>query len=84
MKPERWEHNRYKLTMTMKDLFEPDDDINIVATVMFRRMRTSHCTPSNDIICGTVYLVNENEHDIIYFTMEDYVYVVMQVLTDVW
>ena len=84
MKPERWEHNRYKLTMTMKDLFEPDDDINRVATVMFRRLRTSHCTSCSDIICGTVYLVNENEHYTIYFTMDDYVHVARQALSDVW
>ena len=69
--------------MTMLDLFTPNDDFNIVATVLFRRLRSSHCTPCNDI-CGTVYLVNESEHDIIDFTMEVYMYVAMQVLTDVW
>ena len=84
MEPERWEHNRYKLTMTMKHTFEQYVNVNIAATMMFRRLRSSHCTPCNDIICGTVYLINENEHDIIDFTMEDYVYVAMQVLSDVW
>ena len=58
MLPERWEHDRYKLTITMLDLFAPNDDFNIVATVLFRRLRSSHCTPCSDIICGTVYLVN--------------------------
>ena len=80
--PERWEHDRYKLTMTMLDIFTPNDDVNIVATVLFRRLRSSHGTPCNDIICGTAYLSNENEHDIIYFTMDDYVCVARQVLSD--
>jgi hypothetical protein len=68
----------------MLDLFVPNDDVNVVATVLFRKLRSGHGVPCNDIICGTVHLVKENEHDVIDFTMEDYVYVVMQVLTDVW
>ena len=54
MLPEHWGHDRYKLTMTMLDLFTPNDDFNIVPTVLFRRLRSSHCTPCNAIICGTV------------------------------
>ena len=38
LRPERWEHARYKLTMTMLDLFTPSDDVNIVATVLCRRL----------------------------------------------
>ena len=65
-------------------MFEQDDNVNVVATMMFRRLRSSHCPPCNNIICGTVYLVTENEHDIIDFTMDDFAYVARQALSDAW
>ena len=54
---EHWEHNKSKLTMTMLDMFDPDDDANIIATYLFRKLRSSHGMPCRDIVCGNVYTV---------------------------
>ena len=39
-RPEHWDHERkFRLTMTMVDLFQDGDDLNIVATALARRLR---------------------------------------------
>ena len=58
--PEHWEHKRYRLTMTMLDAFDCGDDpcgdeLNILATTIYRRTRSENYTP-DDMICGTVYI----------------------------
>ena len=58
----------------MLDLFTVDDDVHILATVLFRKLRSNHYEP-NDVICGTVYLVNESENEIIDFPMDGCSYI---------
>ena len=35
-KPEHWEHKKFRLTMTMPDLFADDDQPNILATIFIQ------------------------------------------------
>ena len=79
--PERWEHPRqYRLTMIMPDTFDcDDDDMNVLATTIYRRLRSESYTP-DDIIYGTVYIGNETADEVIDFTKEDLTYICKQVL----
>ena len=48
--PEHWEHNQYRLTMIMLDTFDyEEDDMRVLATTIYRRMRSGSYTP-DDII----------------------------------
>ena len=47
----------------MVDLFADDDQPNILATVLFRKLRSKHHTP-DDTIFGAVYLANEAEDEL--------------------
>ena len=72
--PEHWEHKRYRLTMTMLDTFDCEEDpcgdeLNVLATTIYRRMRSENYTP-DDIIYGTVYIDKENANEVIDFTKE--------------
>ena len=76
--PEHWEHKKYRLTMTMLDTFDyENDDINVIATTIYRHMRSPDFTP-DDIILGTVYISNETIDKIIDFTKEDLTYICKQ------
>ena len=76
--PEHWEHKKYRLTMTMLDTFDyENDDINVIATTIYRHMRSRDFTP-DDIILGTVYISNETIDEIIDFTKEDLTYICKQ------
>ncbi|MFM7984449.1 MAG: hypothetical protein ACKPKO_34500 [Candidatus Fonsibacter sp.] len=72
--PETWEHNQYKLTMTMLDTFDYEqDDLNVIATTIYCHMRSRDYTP-DDLILGNVYISNETADEIIDFTKEDLTY----------
>ena len=82
--PEHWEHKRCRLTMTMLDTFDCEEDpcgdeLNVLATTIYRRMRSENYTP-DDIIYGAVYIGNENANEVIDFTKEDLTYICKQVL----
>ncbi len=73
--PEHWEHKRYRLTMTMLDTFDCEDDpcgddLNVLAPTIYRRARSDNYTP-DDMIYGTLYISNETINEIIDFTKED-------------
>ena len=74
--PEHWDHDRkFRLAITMLDRFEPGDDLNMRATVVFNRLRTR--TPVKwTPIYGDVYIGNETDEDIIDFTMDDFNYII--------
>ena len=82
--PEHWAHKRYRLTMTMLDAFDCEeedpcgDELNVLATTIYRRTRSENYAP-NDIIYGTVYISNETINEIIDFTKEDLTYICKQV-----
>ncbi|MFM7983912.1 MAG: hypothetical protein ACKPKO_31765, partial [Candidatus Fonsibacter sp.] len=49
-----WEHKQYKLTMTMLDTFDyENDDLNVLPTTIYRHMRSRDYTPNN--LFFTVY-----------------------------
>ena len=75
--PEYWKHDRkFKLCMIMLDIFEPGDDLNMKATVVFNRLRTTvKWTP----IHGDVYIANETDEEIIDFTKDDFKYVLRHI-----
>ena len=81
--PDRWEHKRYRLTMTMLDTSNREDDpcgdeLNVLATTIYRNTRSDNYMP-NDMIFGTVYIGNETTTEIIDFTREDLAYICKQV-----
>ncbi|MFM7979186.1 MAG: hypothetical protein ACKPKO_07705, partial [Candidatus Fonsibacter sp.] len=44
--PETCEHNQYRLTMTMPDIFYyANGDLNVIATPFYRHMRSRDYTP---------------------------------------
>ena len=82
--PEHWEHKRCRLTMTMLDTFDCEEDpcggeMNVLATTIYRRMRSENYTP-DDIIYGTVYIGNENADELVDFTKADLTCICKQVL----
>ncbi|MFM7978477.1 MAG: hypothetical protein ACKPKO_04100 [Candidatus Fonsibacter sp.] len=57
--------------MTMLDTFDyEEDDINVIATTIYRHMRSKDYMP-DDIICGAVYIGNETADKITDFTKAD-------------
>ena len=81
--PDHWEHKRYRLTMTMLDTFDFDDDpcgdeLNVLATTIYRRTRSDNYMP-DDKIYGTVYTSNETINEIIDCTSEDLTYICKQI-----
>ena len=74
------EHKQYRLTMTMLDTFDCEEEgMNVLATTIYRRMRSESYTP-DDIIYGTAYIGNEIANEFIDFTKEDLTYICQQVL----
>ena len=64
--------------MTMLDTCDyEEDDINVIATTIYRHMRSPDFTP-DDIILGTVYISNKTIDKIIDFTKEDLTYICKQ------
>jgi hypothetical protein len=62
----------------MLDRFEPGDDLNMKATVVFNRLRTR--TPVKwTPIHGDVYIANETVEEIIDFTKDDFKYVLRHI-----
>ena len=75
-----WEHKQYRLTMIMLDTFDcEEDNMNVLATTIYRRMRSENYTP-DDIIYGTVYIGNANADEVIDLTKESLTYICKQVL----
>ena len=65
--------------MIMPDNFDcEEDDMNVLATTIYRRLRSENYTP-DDMIYGTVYISNETINEIIDFTKEDLAYICKQV-----
>ena len=74
--PEYWERDRkFRLAITMLDRFEPGDDLNIQATILFNRLRTRKRVVAITLIYGDVYISNETVEEIIDFTKDDFKYV---------
>ena len=77
--PEHWEFRKFRLTMTYPDIFGEADDLNPLATLLFRKLKHPRGTP-DDVICGAVYLSNETSDKLIDFTMKDLHYIMSKIL----
>ena len=69
--PERWEHNKFRLSMTTLGFFTEEDDLNRAATHLWNHLRTGGQQP----IVGTVFLYNETREEVVDMTMDDFVYI---------
>ena len=64
--------------MIMPDNFDcEEDDMNVLATTIYRRLRSENYTPDH-IIYGTVYIGNENADEVIDFTKAGLTYICKQ------
>ena len=72
--PERWPHNKLRLTIIMLDQFESDDKPNPMATVLFKKLKAMRYTP-DDVIPGVVFIGNKTDEELVDFTVEDFQYV---------
>ena len=68
--PERWEHKKFKLSITTLGFFTEEDDLNPTATYLWAHLRTGGQQP----MLGTVFLYNETSEAIVDMTMEDFGY----------
>ena len=59
--------------MTMLDRFEATDRPNNMATLIYRNMRSGAYMPDGTTY-GTVSRSNETVHEIVEFTMQDFMY----------
>ena len=69
--PERWEHKKFKLSMTTLGSFTEEDGLNLSACHIWGHLRTGGHQP----IYGTVFLHNETKDEVIDMTLEDYGYI---------
>ena len=69
--PERWEHHKFRLSMTTLGFFTEEDTLNSTATELWNHLRTGGQQP----IVGTVFLYNETREDVVDMTMDDFVYI---------
>jgi len=73
--PERWEHKKFKLSMTTVGFFTESDDYNLTATYLWKHLRTGGAQP----ILGTVFIYNESDEAIIDMTMSDFQYLMAHI-----
>ena len=69
MVPERWQYDS-KLRL-MLDTFTEEDEPNVVATMIYRKLKHPSYTP-DDVICGAVFLSNGSMDELKDFTMQDF------------
>ena len=59
----------------MLDSFEDDDIYNPLATMLFRKLKSPY-GPNDEIVCGFMFICNEDDRDSeLDFTTEDYEYI---------
>ena len=79
--PERWQPKKYRSTMCMPDLFIETDEANLLATMLYRNLRSvAHKMP--DIICGTVFISDENNDELIDLTLVEFNKIVRKAMLD--
>ena len=61
----------YNLTMLIPDLYTDSDEYNPIATLFYNNLRAIVGVQDQPIY-GTIYITNENSHEIIPFTREDF------------
>ena len=75
--PEVWKHKKFRLTLTFPDMFHETDQLNPLATMLFRRLRNPRGIPE-DVLCGTVYISNEKRDKLLDFTLEHLKYIMQK------
>ena len=70
-RPEVWGGKKFKLAFVCWDMFtEEDTEYNILGTYIYRMLKHCEAIP-DDVICGPVYLMNEDHDGIIDLTIAD-------------
>ena len=82
MVPERWGHNKYKLSMFVG---VGQLEHNVLATSLFNNLFIPHCQLA-DIVRGTAYVLNENDDGSVDFKRDDLKYIIehMEIWTSKW
>ena len=71
--PEFWEHQTFKLTVFIVDMYDERHEINNVATNIFRKLYNKF-GKVDQVIKGFMFICNENDERPIDFTIDDYQY----------
>jgi hypothetical protein len=71
--PERWEHKIFKLSFVVENYAS---NFNILATEWFNALYTPmYSSTTNQAIYGNVYILSEDDHGSLDFTLEDFKYI---------
>ena len=71
--PQYWEHDKFRLTVFIVDLYDYTCQYNSIATDIFRKLYSPY-GPINQVIKGFMLICNEDDDKEIPFTIEDYHY----------
>ena len=71
---ETWQFKKYKLSMITQGFFRDDDDDNLTASLLYNQMRKGNQT----MICGPVFIFNENTERTIDITVDEVKAVISQ------
>ena len=72
--PQFWKHNFFYLSVFMLDTFEDHDIYNPLATMLFRKLKSPY-GQTDEIVCGVMFICNEDNEKELDFTIDDYEYI---------
>ena len=76
--PTKWKHNKYRLTMFVKDAYSDDERFNPFASYLYSNLS---CHASDDELFGSVFICNETSNKIVDFTIDDLKYLIQMIKT---
>ncbi len=81
--PETWKHKKkFKLTLSFVDEAEDSDRFNYIGTQLFQKLKNERYVSNNTLMFEDIYIANENDKDIIDFTIKDIKYIFKQIKLD--
>ena len=72
--PQFWKHKLFYLSVFMLDIFEDHDIYNPLATMLFRKLKSQYGS-NDEVVCGALFICNEDDESELDFTLEDYEYI---------
>ena len=69
--PTTWKHKKYNLSVIILDKFEHYHEFNALATKVFQALKCSY-GPVEELVFGFMFICNEDEEDLIHFTLDDF------------
>lgn len=77
--PEHWNYDqKFRLTLTFPDMYGDGDAYNPLATMLLHNLRHPmhpKLGGNGEVMCGTVFVSNENANHLLDFTKPDFKYV---------